>query len=134
MLVETVLGFVAPRLLQGPFCLRTAMDKPAGRGLLLGLAPRGPLARGTEIDQVAHAKLGGTRCVVWPSWPLRLDELRRHGNAGLRQREPHEAAARKLLRGSVTIPAASGKTRLLEKKQYLRPLLVTLKNISEEDS
>ena len=30
------------------------MHEPIGRGLLLGLAPLGALARSAEIDEVAH--------------------------------------------------------------------------------
>ncbi len=35
------------------------MRKPVGRGRSFGLAPFGTVARGTEIDEVAHINLGG---------------------------------------------------------------------------
>jgi len=59
------------------------MRKPAGRGLLLGLALLGPFARGTEIDKVAHAKFGGNQmCGFGHPGLFGLEELRRHGDAG----------------------------------------------------
>jgi hypothetical protein len=58
------------------------MRKPAGRGLLLGLAPLGPFARSTEIDKVAHAKFGGNQmCGFGHPGLFGLEELRRHGDA-----------------------------------------------------
>jgi len=62
------------------------MRKPAGRGLLLGLAPLGPFARGAEIDKVAHAKFGGNQmCGLGHPGLFGLEELRRYGDAGSRQ-------------------------------------------------
>jgi hypothetical protein len=116
VLVETSAGFVVPRLRQSSFGLRAPMCKAAGRCLLLGLAPFGPLARGAEVDEVAHAKLGGNQIcgLVWNNYAdtVTLD----HGN---RQRKRSRF---KLPYGSVAIPAASGKTRLLEQKKYRRRL------------
>jgi len=57
VLVEILLGFVAPGLHQGSLRLGASMRKPAGRGLLLGLASLGPFARGTEIDEIAHVQV-----------------------------------------------------------------------------
>jgi hypothetical protein len=63
-LIETSLGFVADRPRFGSFGFGPAIGKPVGRGGLLGLAAFLPLPRGTEIDKVAHQKLGGS-WIVW---------------------------------------------------------------------
>jgi hypothetical protein len=56
VLVETFAGLIVPRLRQGSFGFRAPVRKAAGRCLLLGLTPFGPLARGAEVDEVGHAK------------------------------------------------------------------------------
>jgi len=56
VLVESFASLVAPGLIEGPFGFRSAVRKPIGSGLLVGLTPLGLLACGTEIDDVAHAK------------------------------------------------------------------------------
>lgn len=61
MLLETFAGLLTPRLLQGAFRLGAAVHKAGGRRFLLGLLPLGPLARGTEIDEVAHERFGGNQ-------------------------------------------------------------------------
>jgi hypothetical protein len=61
VLVETFAGFIAPGLRQGPFGLRAPVREAAGCSLMLGLTPFGSLARGTEVEEVAHAKLGGNQ-------------------------------------------------------------------------
>jgi len=61
VLVETFAGFVIPGLRQGSFGLRAPVLEAARGRLLLGLAPFSPLARGTEVDEGAHAKLGGNQ-------------------------------------------------------------------------
>jgi hypothetical protein len=61
VLVETSLGFVAAGLLEASVGLGAAMHKPIGRGLLFGVATLGALALSTEIDEVTHGKLGGSR-------------------------------------------------------------------------
>jgi hypothetical protein len=56
------------------------MHKPIGRGHFLGLTPLGLLARGTEINEIAHALLDGNQ--MWLANLGRgLEELRRHGDA-----------------------------------------------------
>jgi hypothetical protein len=116
VLVEAFAGFVVPRLRQDAFGFRAPMCEAAGCSLLLGLAPFGPFARGTEVDEVAHAKCPTvTRyVVVWNDYAdtVTLD----HGNR-------HPRGSRfKLPYGSVAIPAAPSKTRLLEQKKYRQPI------------
>jgi hypothetical protein len=61
VLVETFAGFLVARLCQGSFGLWAAMRETAGCSLMLGLAPFDSLARGTEVDEGAHAMLGGNQ-------------------------------------------------------------------------
>jgi hypothetical protein len=64
VLIEASLGFVVARPRFGSFGLGPAVGKPVGHGGLLGLAAFLPLPRGTEIDNITHQKLGGSR-IVW---------------------------------------------------------------------
>jgi hypothetical protein len=112
VLVQTFVGFVVLRLLDGPFGLRAAVRKTIGRGRLFGLTPLGPFARDLQIDKVAHAKLGGDQicglavlALVWNKYAdtLTLD----HGNRQIL------GSQFRLPCGSVAIRADPGKTRLL---------------------
>jgi len=70
VLVEASAGFLAAGLLQGSFGLWTSVDEPVPRGRLRRLAALGALSFGSEIDEVAHGKLGGNQiCGFRPSWP-----------------------------------------------------------------
>jgi hypothetical protein len=40
------------------------VHKAVGRGKLFGLTPFGPFARGAEIDEISHTKLGDIR-ISW---------------------------------------------------------------------
>jgi hypothetical protein len=89
VLVERFAGFIASRLLDGVLRLRAAMGKPVGRRQLLGLTALGALARGAEIDKIAHAKLGvgwinGSAIRPYSVW----NKLRRWGGIGS-QRPPN---------------------------------------------
>jgi hypothetical protein len=59
VLVQAFASFVVLRLRDGPFGLRAAVRKAAGRRRTFGLTPLGPFARSAQIDKIAHAKLGG---------------------------------------------------------------------------
>jgi len=52
--VEASLGFVVASPCRGSIRLGSAVGQAVGRRLLLGVAPFGPLSRGSEIDNVAH--------------------------------------------------------------------------------
>jgi hypothetical protein len=54
VVVELSLGLVVARLCLGSFCLCAAMRQAIGCGDLLGLKPFGPLARGSQVDNVSH--------------------------------------------------------------------------------
>jgi len=64
VLFETSLGFVAAGLLQCAFAFRSAISEAAGRGILLGLAAPGPLARSAQIEEITHAKFGEPECTT----------------------------------------------------------------------
>jgi hypothetical protein len=117
VLVQTFAGFVVLRLFDGPFGLRAAVRKAVRRSRPFGLTPLGPLARGAQIDKVAHAKLGGDQicslavlALVWNKYAdtVTLD----HGN------RQTQGAQFRLPYRSVAIPADPGKTRLLEGNKY----------------
>jgi hypothetical protein len=59
MLVEISVGLLAADAFQDSFSFRAPMHEPIGCGLLLGLLPLGPFARGSKIDEITHCKLGG---------------------------------------------------------------------------
>jgi len=54
--------FLALRLLKASLGLRSPVPKPVRCRLVLGLTSLGALARGAQIDEVAHAKLGAFQC------------------------------------------------------------------------
>jgi hypothetical protein len=60
-MVEASAGLLALCSLQGAFCLRAPVNEAVRRGRLLGLDALGPLAFDTEIDEIAHAGLGGNQ-------------------------------------------------------------------------
>jgi len=57
VLIETLAQFIAAGLFERPLGLRAPVRKPVGCGLLLGLTPFGLLARGSEINEIAHAEI-----------------------------------------------------------------------------
>jgi hypothetical protein len=58
VLVEPFAGFVGAGLFDGAFGLRASMREAVGRRVLLGLSALGVLARGAEINEIAHAEPG----------------------------------------------------------------------------
>jgi hypothetical protein len=89
---------------------------------LLGLAPFGLFACGAEIDDVAHAKLGGKkkRGCGQTGRPLGQQELRRHGGAGSPSRQAdavHPAGSKQANQGH---PAVPNKIKTCEQQKIYR--------------
>jgi len=113
-LVKTSLSLFASGLLQSAFCLRAAVDQAARCGLLFGLVPLGALPRGAQIDEVAHAKLGGTGCVASAILACEgRERITPTVSRWITAKLSLAHSAQSPLLGSVAIPAASDKTRLL---------------------
>ena len=57
------------------------MEKPVGHGFLFGLSPPGALALSAEVDEIAHAKLGGNQigglAILAGFWNKYADSLTR---------------------------------------------------------
>jgi hypothetical protein len=61
VLVETFLSFFAPGFFHRAFGLQTPVEAPGRLSVLFGLSTFGALARGPEVDEVTHLKLGGNQ-------------------------------------------------------------------------
>ena len=54
MTVEIAAGFYALSVIKVAHGFRLTMQKPVGLGLLAGLPPLRPLARGSKVDNLGH--------------------------------------------------------------------------------
>ncbi len=55
MLIEKLAGLLTVRRRMVAFRLGCAMGKPLLGGVMLGLAPSGPLSRGPQINNFSHS-------------------------------------------------------------------------------
>ena len=62
MSLKSFAVFLALRMFKAPRGLRSPVPKPVRCRLVLSLPSLGALARGAQIDEVAHVKLGAFQC------------------------------------------------------------------------